>query len=42
MKEILEQSFGYPNNFAHDEWVLKREEIWETTMDEINEEYGGM
>lgn len=42
MKDILEESFGYPDNFARSEWQQQSEDIWERVMDEVDEEYGGM
>lgn len=41
MKEILKDSFGYPDHFRHVQWLAEREEIWENTIDEMDEEYGG-
>lgn len=42
MKKILEEYFGYPNNFARAEWMARKDEIWEITIMEVEDEYGGV
>lgn len=40
MKQILQQDFGYPDNFRVDEWKAQSEAIWRSVSTEIFEEEG--